>query len=572
MDPSSAVTPGTPADRPLAVLFGATVLLQAAIVFALPYFVTADGATHVGGAAALADALFHRNGLAADFATIQILPLTNLIPELPLAILGQWIGPQWAEKVVVAGYVVGLPAATVYAIRGVEPKRWWLAFVAIPLTFTFVLNEGLYNYCYGLIGLVIGAGFVVRHRRRWTLRSTVGLTALATLVYVAHVLPFAQLVLLFGIVGLFDWRASDAGWRLAGLRQVVPFAIAAAPGLALSAALIAAHTPTVGNSTFSPAVSLAFTLALAWGMVTFDVREIAFTTVLAATLAVLATLAAWGRLPLRNLRRVRSTDAYLLFGFAALVEVAVIPSGMTLGSGGSFVAQRLGFVPVLGLLLWIADQRLPIRWPAILAVSSVVAAVGLLALRLPAYITLSEQVEAYASVAPCLATDATMLQANLGRVVPGPLDRTDQLSDEAGRLTAETHGWPVANVEFEVGFFSLRNRADLDPYQALIPVEARTTPVWEPIQRIPPSVDLLGFEQEAGRPIDYLLLFGRVVANPETLGDAAWVSLDAQLDRSYRHVATSPNRLLEVYERLGSGAAVRGLERRAEAPERCPPV
>jgi hypothetical protein len=125
-------------------------------------------------------------------------------------------------------------------------------------------------------------------------------------------------------------------------------------------------------------------------------------------------------------------------------------------------------------------------------------------------------------------------------------------------------------VEFEVGFFPLRNRPDVDPYVTLIPAAARTTPVWEPIQGIPPSIDLAAYESATGHPIDYVFVFGRTIAASETVGDPRAAALDAQLGRLYARVATSPNGLLEVYERQDSPAAIRGTQRRAAAPERCP--
>jgi len=557
-----AVSEHAIAGRLLAGLFIGSIALHVGVILWLPYFVTVDGATHVGAATALVDALLGRSQLATELTTIQLLPATNLILEIPLGVLVALIGPQLAEKIIVVGYVVGFPLAVAYAVRGVDRGRWWLAFVAIPLTFSFALNYGFYNFCYGLIGFVLTAGYAARHRRQWSARSSVVLAALATATYAAHVLPFGQVVLLFGLVALWDWWTATPRTARGLVGEAAPYALAATPGLLLTIILVLGSPPSIGPSAFSPLVPLLGTLVLAWGMVTYDLREIAFTTLVAACL-----LGLFGAVAIRRLRdrRLRRADAYLLFGIAAIIEVAVVPSGAKLGAGGVFVAQRLGLVSVVGLVLWLASHAWSFRVAAIVGISSVVAAVGLIGLRLPAYATLSDHVEAYVALAPCLATDATMIQANLGRIVPGSLDRTDHFSDDAGRLTALTHGWPLANVEFEDGFFPLQNRPDVSPYKLLIPVESRTTPFWEPLQRLPSTIDLARYEAAAGRSVDYILVFGRSVATAEVLAKPAWLALTNELQISYSVVAVSADRLLEVYERTGSTAAVRGRERRAAA-------
>jgi hypothetical protein len=546
----------------LAALFVAGVVGNAAIVLGLPYFVTVDGATHLGGSVALVDALLGRNALLGQFATLQVLPATNLIPEVPLGFLSEIIGPQWADKLVIAGYTVGFPLAVLYAVRGVDPRRWWLAIVALPLTFSFVLNYGLYNFCYGLIGFALVAGYVARHRERWTSRSVLTLAVLMTLTYGAHVLPFTQAALLLGVVTLWDWLRERPLSLRSLVRRSVPAAIAVAPGLLLMATLILGSPPGAGGTSLAPIAVFLGTLALAWGMVTYDLREIAFTSAVALALAALAAAALFGRV--RD-RRLRANDAFLLFGLLVIAEVAVVPGGVTLGAGGSYVTQRLQVIPVIGLIMWLADRDWRPRFAAGFGVTCMAAALGIMVLRFPAYSTLSADMESLVAVAPCMGTEATMIQANLGRVVPASLDRTDHFSDEAGRLSALTHGWPLGNVEFEIGFFPVHNRPDIDPYVHLIPDRAKTVPIWEPIQRVPPSIDLLGQETTTGTGVDYVLLFGRDLATPGTLADPAWLALRRQLETSYAHVATSPGRLLEVFERTGSSAAARGAARRATA-------
>ena len=549
--------------RVLAIGFGIGLAVNAALVLGLPYFVTVDGAAHLGGAAAFADAVLGRTQFVAQLASIQILPATNLIPEVPLGFLSELVGPQWAEKLLIAGFAVGFPLAVLYAVRGVGPRRWWLASVALPLTFGFVLNFGLYNYCYGLIGLVLVAGYVARHRAAWTPRSVATLTALVTLTYMAHVLPFTQACLLLGVVTLWDWFTDRERSVRSLVHRSAPVAIGVLPGLLLMITLIQGSPPGSAATSLPAAASLIGTLALAWGTVTFDLREAIFTTLVAVALFALAVAAILPRIRRRDLR---PADAFFVFGLLVVIEVAIVPGGTMLGSGGSYVPQRLQVIPVVGLVMWLADRPWSSRVSLALVAACLVAALGITALRLPAYSTLSATVESYLGVAPCIAPESTIVQANLARIVPGSLDRTDELSDEVGRLSAATHGWPLANVEFEVGFFPVRNRDDANPYTYLIPDASRTVPMWEPLQRIPPSIDLLGEGRPAARAVDYVVVFGRSIASAETLANPDWISLERQLAAAYQRVTTSSDGLVQVYERTGSDAAARGAAQRSIAP------
>ena len=59
-----------------------------------------------------------------------------------------------------AGYVVLLPLALRYALRGVDPRAGWLAVVAVPFTPHYLFTYGFYNLCLG-----VGLGAARRRAR-----------------------------------------------------------------------------------------------------------------------------------------------------------------------------------------------------------------------------------------------------------------------------------------------------------------------------------------------------------------------------------------------------------------------
>ena len=223
-----------------------------------------------------------------------------------------------------------LPVTTAYAVRGVAPGRWWLAFLVIPLSFTFPLHFGFYPFCYGVLGLVLVMGYVVRHRARWTWRATLVLAVLLTGTYMAHVLPFGVALLFIGIVATVGWLTSEARSLRASAAVWVRPCLAALPGIALTCSLViiglldertklvldgvgsvASGSPSLASSVSGVLILLRGVLSLGLGIVSFDIREYAATAALAALLLAMLLVA------LRRRARpveLRPEDAYLLFG------------------------------------------------------------------------------------------------------------------------------------------------------------------------------------------------------------------------------------------------------------------
>jgi hypothetical protein len=425
---------------------------------------------------------------------------------------------------------------------------------------SFAVVFGFLNYVYGFLGFVLVAGHVVRHRDAWGGRALLGLGVLLTLTYAAHVLPFGLALILLAVTTLTDWyRARGSLPDL--VKRSVPLAAAAAPGLLLTVALILGGIEASRNaSAIVPLdaesrpflVTAAGLLSLSNGLAVFDLREVAFTALLAAVLAVL-TLVVVVKRP--RPWTLRSADAYLFFGVVVVVAYLGLDDGAGLASGGGFIHSRLAVVPVLALLLWLADRTWDQRVISGVAIASLVAMVGLAALRWPWQQEMSDRATAYASVAPCLARQSTILQVNLADFTDSPLGRVTPFHGEVGRLAVPTDGWDIANLGFTIPYFPVRNRPETDPHRHLAQAERR-------LRAIPPWIDPVGYEKGSSGRIDYIVVYGRARAEAATLADPGWADLRGELAADYAHVADSPDGLLEVYERT-TRAAEGEAQRRA---------
>ena len=277
--------------------------------------------------------------------------------------------------------------------------------------------------------------------------------------------------------------------------------------------------------------------------------------VLAGLLAILTLVALAGRI---RPPRIERGDATLVFAFLVVLAIVVLPSGANFAAGGSHLGQRLALVPVVMLLMWLAGQDLAIgqrRLDTVLAsvmiAVSIGVTVGLVAVRLPAYRAASDRLEGLAELIPCVRTDATMVQVNLGRDSAGP-----KLVAETGRLTAAADGWDLGTIGAALPFFQLRNRAEIDPYRYLTPDGS--------IEGTPPTIDPRGYETATSGRVDHVLVAGRPVAEPETLTAASWQALERQLRDDFELLVTSSDGYFELYGRRGPDGSA------ATVPEGCP--
>lgn len=536
------------------VLTMCVVLIELVGLMLVPTFETNDGPAHVGGAASLLR-LLGGDTAQGQYLTINWFPAPNISPDLILMILVAALGPHNGEKAFLAGYVLLLPIGLWYALSGVSRAGRWLVVFALPLTFTLTLNYGFYNFSVGVIAFVIAAGYFARHREPLGLKTGIMTAILLLLTYSAHVVPYLAAGLLLVTLAFWDgcielrtgvsaFRAFwHRGWRLA---------LASAPSFALLLMFIARAPLGQDATNHSLPERLGGLLTLFWPLVTWNLSEVLFTIILAITLAGLAL--AGIRRRLRTAQHLRPDDAYLLFAFVGAAIAVAVPNGLNAGSGGGLVQQRMTLFPIYGALFWLGAQALDRNATRLGTVGALAVALGLAAIRLPVTLQLSDLAEDFRSVAPCLARGSTMVQSNLWK----PLDRADPLIAETGRISGETNGVDLGNINAEIPLFLYGFLPSRDPYR-----ELRSQRV--SIDHIPPAIDPLGYEQRTGGRVDYVLVYGREKASPDLLNSPGWSNLSVQLASGYRLVATSPKGLLEVWERKASPAAAAGSAAREAA-------
>lgn len=523
------MTDGAPSrlrDLPLA----AALAVEVALLALLPRVVTVDGAAHVLGGWVLlhADDPFLR-----QFYDVDLSPVPNLLTTVLLAGLLTVLGPDGAEKVVVGAYVVGLPLALRYALRGVDPRAGWLAVVAVPLTPHYLFTYGFYNLCLGLALSLAVVGLALRQRERWSAGAALGLAVLLALTWSAHLLPALVAGLLVGVLVLARVRTAGRTGVGASLRgQVLPVALAGLPVLGLSASFALSDAAERGAPEREPyGLLLRELLQLFRPLVAYDADERWAARVLALVLLVVAGLALH--------RREGGPERQALAVTGLLVTAWYLLSPERYGPQYGFLNDRLALFPPLLLVLWAAGPppRPAVRRGLVAAVLGVAVAVALL--RVPVETRYQRDVAELVSVAGEVPRGSVLLKVQLWRDPPerGRLRNPyrDALRHQLGRLAVLTDSVDAGHYEAVLDYFPTRFRTADSP-------RAAVDPTGRGLWSVPPEVDVT-----AG-VVDVVVVLGRQRASTRQLTEAAPVLAD--LERAFTRVAVSERTgLAEVWVR-----------------------
>src|SRR4051812_259545 len=380
-----AAAPGTGAAARMtgrlrwpAILVVLGLAAQLAPVLLLPLVLTQDGPAHVYGAWVLrhhGDAGAVGAALRSAF-TLDLSPVPNMLTTLLMAGLLGVVGPDAAEKIVVAGFVLLLVAGMAYALRGVDRRAGWLCVAALPLAGGQLVAYGFYNFCWGIALALFVIGVALRRRNGWTPGPAVGTAVLLVLTWSAHLLPWLVAVLVVGALALGRWlaavRAGAARGRAALGHLALP-AAAVVPGAVLTIGYVLRGGSRHGEAGGWDAGRFWELLTLYRPLGVGSRWEILPAVAVAVVLAGL-TVGAVGR------RRPRpdpgDLDAAILRADRVVLGAATVASAAAflltpsrLGSEYGFLSDRLAWFPPLLLVLFCAT-RLPARpaWQQVAAV------------------------------------------------------------------------------------------------------------------------------------------------------------------------------------------------------------
>jgi len=513
---------------------------QLAPVLLLRHVLTQDGPAHVYGAWVL---LHHGDDDAVGAAlrsafTVDLTPVPNMFTTLIMVGLLAVLGPDAAEKAVVAGFVLLLVAGLAYALRGVDRRAGWLCVVALPLAGGQLVAFGFYNFCWGVALALFAVGVALRRRTGWTLAPALVAALLLVLTWSAHLLPWLVAVLVMGGLAAGRWlaavRAGAPPRRAAVGHLLVPLA-AVIPGVGLSIGYLVHGGGEHGAAGGWDAGRLGDLLTLYRPLVVGSWWELLPSVAVAAVLAALAVVAVRGRRsrPERgDLPAAISRADRRVLGVATLLSVAVyLVTPSRLGSEYGFLSDRLAWFPPLLLVLFCAT-RPPSRraWQRVAAGVLVLAAIAGALVRLPTQLADQRTAAELLSVASVLPPGATfaVLRYTGHRAVLAPLDgEPNPLRHLSSRLAVEVGGVDVGNYEAVFPYFQVR----FPPGS----VREVIDPGLHGLDAVPPWVHL----SAAGARLPYVVVVGHPRAGDSVRSAERTAGVLADLRAHYAQIATS---------------------------------
>jgi hypothetical protein len=497
------------------LILAAVIVVQLLPIWLLPYFPSQDGPVHMTIARVLRD--YHRpdGQVLRGYFELNDEAVPNRFIYFILADVLRFVSVPAAEKILLGAYVILLPLSMRYAIAGVAPANGFLAVLALPFTFNFLLNMGFYNFSVSLVAFFFALGWWLRYRERFGPWAMLVFASLSVWVYFCHAVTLVALLAAVGSAAI--WLAFEKR----SLRDLAWLALASLP----AAALTFSYAGDLGSYRgWLPLADRLWRLATLNALVSVDSR----TDLLAAFLAVALAGVAFRLLPRRHPTTGlgAAVAALLLLALAAPQAVGV----------GNFITDRLILFPYMLLIPWLATCEHSSRSRLGLEILGAGIGLAMLGLLVPRWQEVNQYLAEAAPAMERVAPGSTYLPLAFSYVGKAPdggplVDKVLPFLHAGDQVSARR---TVANLNlFAAGTdaFPIRYRPERNPYTHL-----RTRDGWV----------------LSGSRIDYVLVWWPRAREPRLLETRR---LLVELGTGYDRVYTSPRDLVRLYRRKDFNAS-----------------
>jgi hypothetical protein len=399
-----------------ALLFLALILVHLIPIWAFTYFPSQDGPAHINNANIIRED--HSRMVFREYYILNKDPIPNWFGHLVMAGLMVLMPPFVAEKLLLSGYVILLPISMRYVLRTIRPDAGFLAVLAFPFIYNFLLHMGFYNFSYSLVMFFCVVGYWLKHSEGFTRRDLIMLTMLSLVLYFCHIISMVTAYMAIGLLTM--WRMGcDLAHQLR-IRQFNPRALGAAlrprvfvPLYALLPTLILAAIYLLRTGTAKgpvpPAADLWQGLYHLAPLISFDEREGWWSTVL-----VWLLIAIVGYLLVSKIahRRGDRWDGLLLVVAGYSVVYFTAPDVMF---GGGVISPRMNLYLFLALILWFGAQSYHRMVKRGIQVVATGLALALLGLHVQKYAEVNEYLEEYLSGMHLVEPNTTLLPLHFSR-------------------------------------------------------------------------------------------------------------------------------------------------------------
>lgn len=444
------------------VAVAGVVAVQILPLLLLQHVGSVDGPAHLLGATVLA-----ANGdqqIYREYYYLDRFPYPNLATHYLLAALVRAFEPATAEKLLVATYLIlfgyGLRRA---CLSMGSDSRW-----AVPLGLAFATNSllmfGFYNFCLGLVVLLLGVAYIQTHKGRWTKRSTTALGVLFLVAYLTHLVPMAILTIYLAVSTWLEFTRSRY-FQVGRLQQAVLPSLAVVPVTCLTAVFLtrpSTHPVQIDYAQLPRYIANLVTLRLPLVIYT----NIELIPVLALLLG-LSVISMWAITERRGRLNSGESAPLLVTLLICLALYVLVPEG--LGQGGMLHA-RLSFFPPLFLVLILATTSPPPRLRSLGIAVGCLSALTVVLVRLPLQERLDKDIGAYVELTPHIQPGSLLVGLRLKDAEPAASrfrGGQDPLLHVPSLVAARTRSVDGGHYEAATTYFPVRFRPERDPYTAL---------------------------------------------------------------------------------------------------------
>lgn len=530
------------------LLFALLIAAHLVPIWSFAHFPSQDGPTHLENAQILREYDHPDRTAFRDYYTLNTDLNPNWFGHLLLAALMYLFPPPAAEKLLLTIYVLLLPLSVRYALRSAHPEGGFLALLAFPFIYNYLLHMGFYNFVLSLPAFFYVVGRWLKDRGELTAKGTAALAAYSLLLYFCHLISLVLALIMIGMLAiglafldaLPALRERPARWGalLAAARaRLLPGTIAFLPALLLAAVFV--FRKGTASLPGPPAADLVRRLLFLDSLGSNNVREAIFATALAALFGLSALYLAVTKLARR---RAEPLDLLLAVAVAFTIIYFIAPGRM---SGGEFITHRLNLFPFFALILWFGGQRWDraARW-MVQALAAVIS-IGILGSQTLSYAAINAQLDEYLSGANFIERNTTLLPlcfSPFGRMADGrrASARISVFLHASGYIAAERRIVDFDNYEANTDYFPTAFRPGRNPDLHLALRKGT-------LETQPPCVDFLSYPEKTGGRVDYVLAWD---LRDELLQHRCVQFISEQLREGYDLVHTSPGRgLMKLYRR-----------------------
>lgn len=473
------------------------------------YFPSQDGPSHVYNATVIAEYRQPDRTAFREYYVLQPRLQPNLLGHLVLAGLITVVSPLAAEKLLIGTYVVLFVVAMRYTLRAFGSTAPYVGLLAFPLVYNYALHMGFYNYALSIPLYLFVMGYWAAHRDGFTIKRAAVFGGLFFLLYLAHLLAagLALMSITILVAGMLTEEmvrrsrdpqpAGHSLWSAFRRRAVLPL-LATTPVWYLTIRYLA-HSP--GGSSSLPGagdiLSRLVSLPTLGGIVSLSSWEVPVVGLFALVVLGLSVLTIQGRLS--GCARLHRGDSLVGVAGGMLLFYLLVPAHM---AGGGYIAERMGVMIYVVVLLWLGVQSHPAAVVRLFRVAAVALTLALLLVRATSYGEINRLVAEYKAASDHVQLNTTLYSlsfAHAGRDVHGGKGAfaIKPFLHAAGYIAAERGAVLVNNYEGSLPYFPVQFRPEYRPDPYFEVQDAAGVP----------HVDLRGYALQTGAPVDYVLLW-----------------------------------------------------------------